>query len=186
MPRHSAYTNEYKEKCFVAWYANKRPSSAAKTREIIPVDEKGRKPNYPMLVKWLKDLEWHERADELDAKAMVLVDEALVNQKADMLKRQAIDAFAIANKAREFILEDGFDTAASAVNAYFKATEEERITRGIGDFVVKLSKMKDNEIQDEIIKLTNRAADSGQIILDAEEIEEDKTEDIPEEDDMTT
>lgn len=151
----------------------------AKTRDILPEDEKGRKPNYPMISKWLKDLEWHERADELDARAMILVDEALVNQKAEMLKRQAMDAFAIANKAREFILDEGFDTAASAVNAYFKATEEERITRGMGDFIAKLSKMNDNEIQNEIIKLTNRAADSGQIVLDAEleEVEDDTESD---------
>lgn len=180
-----AYTDEYKNKCFIEWYSNKRPSSPARTREIIPVDEKGRKPNYPMLSRWMKELEWNEKADEMDAKAMILVEEVLVNQKAEMLKRQAMDAFAIANAAREYLLgEDGFDTSASAVNAYFKATEEERVTRGIGEFIKKVSAMSNSDLEQEIIKLTRRAEDSGQIILEAEEIE-NKKEDNPKEDDMT-
>ena len=180
-----AYSNEYKEKCFVAWYSNKRPVSTAKTREIIPDDEKGRKPNYPMLARWIKELGWNERADELDAKAMVLVDEVLVNQKADMLKRQALDAFEIANKAREHIITEGFDTAASAVNAYFKATEEERTTRGLGDFIVKVSRMSNEELQKRITDMANRASgDFDDVLyLDAEELE-NKKENIPEEDDM--
>ena len=182
-----AYSNEYKEKCFVEWYSNRRPVSAAKTRELIPNDEKGRKPNYPMLYRWMKELGWNERADELDAKAMVLVDEVLVNQKADMLKRQALDAFKIANKAREHIITEGFDTAASAVNAYFKATEEERTTRGLGDFIVKVSKMSNEELQKKITDLANRASGDLENVLDldAEDID-DKKENNSEEDDMNT
>ena len=178
-----AYTEDYKNKCFIEWYTNKRPASPAKTREIIPVDEKGRKPNYPMISRWMKELEWNEKADEMDAKAMILVEDILVNQKADMLKRQAIDAFALANAAREYLLTDGFDSSASAVNAYFKATEEERVTRGIGEFIKKVSAMSNSDLEQEIIRLTRRAEDSGQVILDAEI--EDKKENNPEEDDMT-
>lgn len=182
--RKLAYTDDYKNKCFIEWYTNKRPSSPAKTREIIPMDEKGRKPNYPMLSRWMKELEWNERADEMDAKAMILVEDVLVNQKAEMLKRQAMDAFVLANAAREHLLNSGFDSSASAVNAYFKATEEERLTHGLDDFFKKVAEMSNSELEQEIIKMTRRAEDSGTLVLEAEEIE-DKKENNSEKTDMT-
>ncbi len=173
----------------MTWYAEKaRPSAPSKIYQLIPEDDNGRKPNYRMIQKWVAELDWHQRADEMDAKAMVIVEDTLVNQKAEMLKRQAIDAFILAGKAREFLLSGTPDSYAAAVNLYFKSTEEERTTRGLGDFIVKVSKMTNEEIQKKITDYSNRASNSGQLdgvlVIDAEDIE-DKKENNSEEDDMT-
>jgi len=177
------YTDDYKRLCYQSWYNGGRPNSPTETRKLIPEDAHGRKPNARMIAKWISELMWHERADELDAKAIILSDDALVIQKANMLKRQSENAVAIAEKAKKHIITEEFDSSASAVNAYFRATEEERLTKGIGDMIIKMSKMNNTDLMDEISKRVKRAEESGQII-DAEPVENTK-EDTPEEDDMT-
>lgn len=171
------YTEEYKEICFQAWYTAGRPSSTHRIRDIIPEDVFGRKPVVSMIDAWRKEKMWDFRADELDVKAIAIVDNDLVMQKVEMLRRHAERARTLSEKAMDFLIEDGFDSSASAVNAYFRGTEEERLTRGIGDMIVKMSKMSDADLKDEIIKRLQRAAENDQIIDSAPidtESEEDK------------
>ncbi len=181
--KYREYSEDYKRICFQSWYNGGRPNSTAETLELIPEDKFGRKPHYSMISKWMKEFMWNERADELDAKSIILSDEVLIVQKANMLQRQAEHALLLQDKARHHLLSGTFDSSSAAVNAYFRATEEERLTRGIGDMIVKMAKMNDSDLMDEISKRISRASESGQII-DATPIE-DKKENILEEDDMT-
>ena len=158
------YSDEYKEKCFETWYAAGRPTSNARTLDILPKDEFGRIPSKTMLQNWRKDRMWDARADELDSKAIAIAEDALILQKADMLKRQAERAGQIAEKAFQSLQADGFDTSAAAVQAYFRATEEERMTRGISDMIVKMSKMNDADLADTVVELLRRANENDQII----------------------
>lgn len=174
------YTEEYKQICFQTWYSAGRPSATTRIREIIPEDMYGRKPVTSMIDAWRKDMMWDFRADELDAKALAIVDDDLVMQKVEMLRRQAERARTISERAMESLLTDGFDSSASAVNAYFRGTEEERLTRGIGDMIVKMSKMSDADLKDEIIKRLQRAAENDQII-DSAPIDTESTDETSQE-----
>lgn len=170
------YTEEYKEICFQAWYLAGRPSAVGRIRDILPEDVNGRKPVVSMIDAWRKDRMWDFRADDMDAKALAIVDNDLVMQKVEMLRRHAERARTLSEKAMTFLVEDGFDSSASAVNAYFRGTEEERLTRGIGDMIVKMSKMSDADLKDEIIKRLQRASENNQII-ETEVVDTESSED---------
>lgn len=169
------YTDEYKEICFTTWYSMRQPTNMDRLRDAIPETIDGRKPTSVFLRKWRDECGWNERADALNALAVQKVEEQLINQKADMLRRQAAQAYEIAQKAREHLLENGFDTSASAVNALFKATEEERIVRGVSDMMVRISKMSPEELMKEAAKLLKRNSE----VIDGVVEEEDADESIP-------
>ena len=168
--RYAAYSDEYKEICFQTWYSLGRPSSTPRLLETLKEDELGRKPAAVVLNEWKKERNWDFRADDLDARAIAITEDALVLQKAEMLKRHADAAKRVAEKALEFLQDEGFDSSASAVQAYFKGTEEERIVRGIGDMIVRMSKMTEGDLKQNIEALLKRANDNDQII-DADEVD---------------
>lgn len=174
--RYAEFTTNYIEKAFETWFAAGRPANN-RLLEILPKDEHGRLPGIAALNKWKIDYLWSIRADDLDSKAIAIAEDALVMQKAEMLKRQADNAFKIAAKALEFIIGDDFDSSASAVNAYFRATEEERMTKGISQMIVKMSKMQDSELAETVIDLLRRANDNDQII-DSAPIDTESKENI--------
>lgn len=164
MPTFQEYSDEYKEKCKTAWYANGRPAQYEKIHAIIPADDQGRKPLIRTLRQWRKDMMWDFWADELDSRALAVVEDTLITQKAEMLKRHAEMAHSLQLKGMEYLEETGFDTSSSAVSAIIKGAELERTSRGIGEMLVKMAQMTDSELKDEIMNQINRASEAGQII----------------------
>jgi hypothetical protein len=107
------------------------------------------------------------------------VDDGLINKKAQMLLRHQEDAIKLANKAHDYLLKEGFDSASAAVQAYFKATEEQRKTAGFSDLLERMEKMSNNEVERLIVEKFNRIKENDQIIeIESEDIgEENETED---------
>ena len=159
-----AFSEQYKQDCFSAWFLNGRPKDVSKIKRILPEDGNGNKPSTNTLSKWVNEDGWILRADELDAKAIQLSDDDLIQRKASMLRKHYGDAVAIADKARDFILQQGFDGSNSAVKAYFDATAEQRAVNNMGDLFVKISKMTNEDIVKEIVDLVGRGSRNQQII----------------------
>lgn len=143
------YSDDYRRKCFDAWVLAGRPS-AVRLIELIPVNEQGEKPTQHTILKWMEEEGWPEHADVIQASAVEIADKNLIQTKADMLKLQFRTAVAIAEKAKDAMLKNGFDTSAAAVNAYFKAVEEQRKVAGISEFMEKVGNMTDEQIEKEI------------------------------------
>lgn len=171
----TAYTPQYKESCFQVWYSLGRPKNLKACMDKFPPDEYGRKPTSKFLNVWKKQLGWDAKADTLDNKAMVIVENDLVTRKAEMLRKQAAVGFDLQQMGMEHLKAHGFDSASSAVNAVIRGAELERSSRGIGELMVRMATMTDAELEQEIIKELNRAADSGQIV-DGDVEELDKSE----------
>lgn len=152
----TAYTSEFIELCFTAWYNAGRPDAMKNYMEIFPVDVHGRSPTIHSLKKWRKLYGWDEYADGLDSKALQIRDDYLIMTKANILKKQADDAALIADKALKYLVSGTFDTSSSAVSAYFRATEEQRLAIGISELVVKMSKMGNDELEREITSRLSR------------------------------
>lgn len=163
----TAYTPEFIDRCFTAWYSAGRPESIGDYMDVFPVDEHGRNPTIHSLKKWRKLYGWDNHADDLDSRAIQIRDDYLVMTKANILKKQADDAALIADKALKYLVSGTFDTSSSAVSAYFRATEEQRLAIGISELVVKMSKMGNEELEREIASRLSRL-----------EIIEGETEDI--------
>lgn len=151
-----AFTDEYIEQCFNIWYSLNQPSSLEILQENIPESPEGKKPGIALLRQYKNTYGWAERADALNAKAIEKVEHQLIDMKSDMLKRQAESAYKIAKLAENYLLENGFDTAASAVNAIKWAQEEERTVRGVSEMMIKISKMTPDELMAEAAKLLKR------------------------------
>ena len=167
-----SFTDEYVERCFSIWYSLNQPINLLLLQEAIPESPEGKKPSTALLRQYVRNYGWIERADALNAKAIEKVEHQLVDMKADMLKRQAESAFKIAKLAENYLLENGFDTAASAVNAIKWAQEEERTVRGVSEMMIKISKMSPDELMQEAAKLLKRNSEVIDIV--PEEIEEDE------------
>jgi hypothetical protein len=169
----SIYDQNYIRQCFDAWYLSGRPTAPRDIKSVIPVFEPtGKKPSPAQIRRWVVEGAWDVWADELDAKAMILLDDGLVNKKAEMLKRHQKDAEVLAKKALEHLRVDGFDSSSAAVSAYFKATEEQRKTAGFSDLLERLDKMTNNDVEKEIISKLNRIKENDQIIeIEPENIE---------------
>ena len=179
MPRTSIYDQNYIKKCFDAWYLAGRPNTPIGIRRVIPPHESGKTPSLVTIHKWVTQGAWDLWGDEMDARVADLSDENLVQQKVQMLRNHQEQAKKVSQKALNHILDMGFDSSSAAVNAFFKGLEEQRKTAGFSDLLEKLEKMTNNQVEQEIIALLNRASDNDQIIdanvvndVDVEETEE--------------
>jgi len=158
------FTDEYKETCRTTWYADGRTTQFEKLQVIIPKDSRGRKPTVRTLRQWKKDMMWDFWADDLDSRALAILEDTLITQKAEMLKRHAGMAHALQMQGMTYLEKTGFDTSSSAVSAIIKGAELERVSRGIGEMMVKMATMTDGELKDEIMNQINRASENNQII----------------------
>lgn len=172
------YTEDYKTACRLGWYEAGRPTLKADWIEATPVDVHGRKPSINVLRKWKSEMKWDWWAEDMDSRAMTLVEDTIVARRAKMFEKHAEAAARWQEAAWKHIEEKGFDTSASAVQAYFKAVEAERTSLGISQLLVKMEDMDDNQLKEEFIRLVNRGSENDQII-DVDEIPE-KKEDTPE------
>ena len=170
-----SYSEDYKRIIFQVWYANGRPN-IPDLRTLIPKDTNDRIPSVQIIKIWKRDDGWEAQADELDTKAIVLSDDFLIRQKSEMLMRQANTGFVLQQIGLSYLVSGSFDSSSAAVNAVIRGAELERTSRGIGEMLVKMAKMSDPELENEIMKQIQRASDAGQMILDAEEVTEDDTE----------
>ncbi len=179
MPTHKPYNDDYIQTIKQIWYKAGHPNFMVKVIDLIPEDEYGRKPDTFLIQRWRTERMWDAWADEIDSRAMAIVEDGIIAEKAAMLQRQADVAKRLQDAGMAYLEEEGFDTASSAVQAVVRGAELERTSRGIGEMLVKMSKMNDTELQGEIIKYLNRASENNQII-DADlvpEKEETSTED---------
>ena len=168
------YSQEYIRACFDAWYLNGRPNSPSAIKKILPPMEGGLPlPTTTTLNRWMIEGTWDLRADELDAAVTQKDDALLINKKAEMLRLHQEQSMKVTQKALEYLLKDVFDSASSAVQAFFKGLEEQRKTAGFSDLLEKLDKMSNNEVEREIIEKLRRIQENDQII----EVESD---DVPE------
>ena len=77
--------------------------------------------------KYRKLDHWDERLEKIRERAEEKVDETI----ADMLARQALQAREISEKALRYLKQgDHFENKGEAASIYFRATAEERVTRG--------------------------------------------------------
>ena len=171
-----SYTESYKRIVFQTWYSQGRPA-IKKLHDLIPVDEDNRKPSTHVLKKWRVELGWEMQADELDTKAIILSDDFLVEQKSQMLMRQAQTGFVLQQIGLAALISGGFDSSSAAVNAVIRGAELERSSRGIGEALRKMVDMSDDELSKKIMADIERSSNAGQMgTIDVEPLEVDDTE----------
>ena len=178
MRKQTQYSSDFIERCFITWYSHpERPATYYSMSKIMPKDEYGRQPSPMMVKKWYLG-NWMKRADELDKKALQIVDTDLITQKVQMLQRQAETGAMLQHLGMSYLISGSFDSASAAVQAVIRGAELERQSRGIGEIHARMVKMTDTELESEILNKIRRASEAGQII-EGEEV--DDTSDSDEE-----
>lgn len=149
------FDDEYKEKCFQAWFLAGCPGATA-TLGVLPDAPDGRRPSVATITNWMDTYQWKLRAADLNAKALAKTNEALVNTKAELLQLQMENSKALAQKALESLLGNKFDTSSAAVQAYFRATAEQRTVMGLSELMQRIGNMTDDELQKKIAEMAER------------------------------
>lgn len=174
MPREQDFSEVYKIQCRSTWYALGCPSpTKMEQRKLIPADENGRTANFRMIEKWMFDNAWTQWADVITAEISVQAEKELVNNKVELIKEQLEQTRTVRNNAYESIKEGKFDSSASAVNAFFKASEAERGLMQIEKVIEDLANSETTELQKQFRELAERA---GATMVDAEVVEEKEDE----------
>lgn len=175
------YTEDYKQLIKQFWWKMGRPATLQLVKkEGFPIDEHGRKPNAQIINRWKNNELWDFWADELDSRAMVVVENDLIAQKVEMLRRHANVGFVMIEKGLEHLASGTFDSSSAAVAAIKAGVEIERTSRGIGEMMMKMAKMDDGALKNEIMNYINRASENNQIV-EADLVPEEKKEDNTEE-----
>jgi hypothetical protein len=162
------YSDAYLESLFEAWYARGGPEYRVFVREGCPPDEYGRIPAASQITVFASDYRWQERKEALNARALEVAEENLIENQVQMWKRHADFAQQVGKTAYDYILENGFDSSASAIQALKWAQEEERITRGADAFFKSVKNKSNDELMTMIRSLAERQL-SPEDIIEAEE-----------------
>ncbi len=173
----NVYTDEYIEKLFEFWYANGAPPATSLHKAIIQnkdlQDEQGRCPSAATITLWLSEKGFYARKDLLDAKVATKIDEDLVALKVNALREQAALFRQIRIKAANHLLETDFDSSSAAVNAFIRASQEERISLGLSRTIQKMAGMDDDDLLRHVKELASRV--SGDVLTGEEvSVEEDE------------
>jgi hypothetical protein len=162
----SSFDDEYKYEVFCVWYMNGKPKGQ-KLQSLIEPNLDGVIPAASTLNTWMKDLQ--PLADELDQKIKAQVEETIVLEKVEMLKRHADLGRAMQDLAVDF-LENNRDqlTPNSAVRLLVEAVKMERESRGLPTLITQTIDSTDEELMKQINDLMNKVGEN--IDLDDETV----------------
>lgn len=153
------YSEEYKEKCFYAWYSAGRPVGQTLLANI-PEDAHGRKATTIKIHEWRKFRNWELRADELDAQVSLEVEKLAVREKVEMFQEHTEISQQLRQLGLEYFLdEDGnldpkkIDSSNVALRLIVQGIRIERESRGIADAIKQVAKLSDGKLMGTISAL---------------------------------
>jgi len=171
------YGLPYRELVYTIWYNNGRPNMTELASKV-PVDAVGDTPMAATLSKWRKDYDWDARADNTDVQVVEQTDRELVKIRLDMMKRHAEQARKIADAAFTFLTEiteengGGFDSSASAVNAWSKAVEEEKKSTGMQIALTNIFSLSDDDLKKKMDQYLGKLSNVGAVLVAQEDYED--------------
>lgn len=163
----TTYSDEFIERCFSAWYNSSR-SSGVKFKELLGETEES-VPSYTTVNEWASKYGWYERADSLDAQITVRNDNEIVNSRAEMFKKQVEYSNRLIEEGMKYLNENGITSDNAAIRAIDLGLSTQRVTVGMAESYVKISKMGNDELQKELQKLLGVKSDEDTVDAEVEE-----------------
>lgn len=171
----TAYSEVYIEKIFYEWFKAGAPHfNNSRGRELVknlPLDEDGKRPLPATIRAWIDKYGWQERADILDAKLSLKMDDDAIAKKAELYQEIADIGKSTMMKGYAFISSGSFDTSAAALRAIFGGSELVAKFGNAADVLLSVGQMSDVQVQREILRLSGK--DENEITVEAEDVEED-------------
>ena len=161
------YTEEYIDDVFYRWHGADRIISQAFISQLEP-DKNGRTPTKEAVTRWRDTRGWIERADALDAEISVRKDLEVIDLRMQMFKKHAEIGGQLVEKGLSYLQEYGAENSASAIRAIDLGLTTERISTGLAEVYVKISKMSDDALTKELQKLIGGGVSKDDDTVDAD------------------
>lgn len=170
------YSDAYKMSVRAVWYTNGCPSIKKFVEmKLIPADEQGRTANAYQITHWFDDESWTQWRDVMNAELSVQIEKRMMTDRMRVIKKQLVISENVIDKAYTDIMEKGFDSSASAVQALKNFMVEQRGLMQIDKMIQELAEKDTIDIQKEFKELAERA---GLTMVEGEIKEEDSAEPI--------
>lgn len=149
--------NELREELFYYWY-NNRKLGAKKVYDKLEEDyPEADLPSRNTFALWIR--EYNYRAIELDRQVHQQLEEAVVAEKVEMLKRHASVGVVMQNMAIDYLQAHADDlTSAGAIRLLVEGVRIERDSKGIPEALEKMSKMSDDQLLEEVKRLATSSS----------------------------
>jgi hypothetical protein len=153
----SKYSKSYIQATFGLWYNNGRPGIRKLISMIVEPDPLNNSiPTYQTVSIWMKDYNWIELADELDLDARNQIQDHLVANKVEMLKRHAHVAREMQDVALEYLRENGVGGSRNAIELLVKGMAIEKESSGVTQAVTKIADLSDEELLKQLTETITR------------------------------
>lgn len=148
---------ELKEELFYYWY-NNRKLGAKKIYDALEEQyPEADLPSRSTFALWIR--EYNHRAIELDRQVHQQLEEAVVAEKVEMLKRHASVGVVMQNMAIDYLQAHADDlTSAGAIRLLVEGVRIERDSKGIPEALEKMSKMSDDQLLEEVKRLATSSS----------------------------
>jgi hypothetical protein len=146
------FSDTYKENLFFQWYQSGGPSITTLYKKIEP-NEAGKVPTLESVKMWCFKLKWHDRAKMLNEEISRQIQQRMIEDRIEMLHRQADLGRTLQEKGQQFFLTHEIDSPGVALKAIIQGAELERFSRGIPDALLRVSQLDDNKLTGLVSKL---------------------------------
>lgn len=164
-----AYSADYKEQAFEAWYRAGKPSYNAFV-SIFRSQKGGRGPAKRTFELWADENDWKGRAAGLDSRALVVAEEQMIEERAEMLTRHRQISVLMQRKGIEFLQEHELQTEHAALRAIEGGVQMERQVRGMPQIVAAIFQMDNRMLEEFLNTAEERMAETEGEIIDVDVI----------------
>ena len=159
LKKNREYTPAYKEQLFFIWYKAGRPE-VPYLMSISPPDDSNNLPNTLVVHSWMKLYSWNERADILDAEVARLVEQKAIEEKVEMFQRHAELGKDMQQQATDYFIQHPLDDPQVAIRMLTSGINIEKASKGLPEALLKVAKMKDEELGSVVARLMSKASTS--------------------------
>jgi hypothetical protein len=150
------FTPEYKDKLFLDWFSKGKPGYVIYHR-LAPVDElTQKKPTTYTINEWMIE-EWKPRAELLDEQIKAELEDIVVKEKVEMLRRHAKIGTELTDKALKYLREHKFTSSNTALRAIVQGVRIERESRGIPEALEKMSSQTDEDLLEDVKSILDKS-----------------------------
>ncbi|MBU2249170.1 MAG: hypothetical protein KKD77_20655 [Gammaproteobacteria bacterium] len=147
----SFYPDDYKNEAFYIWYISGKPR-LSKFKVLLKASAEGTVPHNRTLTTWIHD--FVIRGQELDKQVEEKLETAVIEEKIEMLQRQAEIAMELQEIAVEYLRahKDKLNPQA-AVRLWVDGVRVERESRGLPSLITEISQSSNEDLEGMIDKI---------------------------------
>jgi len=150
-----SYNPDYKLRLYTLWYNSGKPSAKQFRKSIVEPDPYvGTVPAVSILSAWIHK-EWGNAAQELDVQVNQQLEQTMVMEKLEVLKRHADIAKKMQDMAITYLDEHGPGSSRNAIEMLVKGLDIERNSIGAPSQLARISEMSNEDLMDELKRLVS-------------------------------